>query len=400
MPLPSLVSLNLAFIDRVNSDILRGSLEQASKFSPNISELWIQVHRRDTSLSKFLSGCVCRWRNLQTLFCSGIALDKDALVNLSRISALTQLTFLLNDTSVGEITSSALPFVFSNLHYFTLYSEFLDLTSRCLSRLQLPAITDFAAIVSNCPSKLDVSSFLASLQTLGADHTIQRLELYHDITSYNPYIGIDSQHVLTLEDLQPCMAFTNLRSMYLDIGWDVGLTSSDLLTLALAWPSLEDLVINREWGWNTPSGISPHGLLQLLQTCRSLNRIALAIDTRGYTEFFPSSSSVELSLPTTFSINVVDSVILEEAVAAASFLASIAPCPDFSFSAWMCPLKSGSETGSLYWKRWDDVYEQARDAISKCLHTAFSSLMTPRITHAGRAGDKSSASIAGLGHGS
>ena len=274
MPLPSLVSLNLAFIDRVNSDILRGSLEQASKFSPNISELWIQVHRRDTSLSKFLSGCVCRWRNLQTLFCSGIALDKDALVNLSRISALTQLTFLLNDTSVGEITSSALPFVFSNLHYFTLYSEFLDLTSRCLSRLQLPAITDFAAIVSNCPSKLDVSSFLASLQTLGADHTIQRLELYHEITSYNPYIGIDSQHVLILEDLQPCMAFTNLRSMYLDIGWDVGLTSSDLLKLALAWPSLEDLVINREWGWNTPSGISPHGLLQLLQTCRSLNRIS------------------------------------------------------------------------------------------------------------------------------
>lgn len=77
---------------------------------------------------------------------------------------------------------------------------------------------------------------------------------------------------------------------------------------------------------------SPNGLLQLLgQTCRSLSEIALAIDTRGYTDFRESLTSLGLTLPSSFSINVLGSLIEEESVPAA-FLATIAPCLEFSFS--------------------------------------------------------------------
>ncbi|KAF8132956.1 hypothetical protein EV363DRAFT_1162755, partial [Boletus edulis] len=101
--------------------------------------------------------------------------------------------------------------------------------------------------------------------------------------------------LLGFEDLQPCLAFSNLRVMYINVGWNVDLTDSDLLTLASAWPCLEDLSINMDWGWNTAAGIMPNGLLRLLESCRSLKRAALIIDPRGYTKSLQSEESIGLT---------------------------------------------------------------------------------------------------------
>ncbi|KAF8420318.1 hypothetical protein L210DRAFT_3325093, partial [Boletus edulis BED1] len=82
---------------------------------------------------------------------------------------------------------------------------------------------------------------------------------------------------LGFKDLQPCLVFSNLRVMYINVGWNVDLTDGDLLTLASAWPCLEDLSINMDWGWNTAAGIMPDGLLRLLESCRSLKTVVLVI---------------------------------------------------------------------------------------------------------------------------
>ncbi|KAF8443666.1 hypothetical protein L210DRAFT_810366, partial [Boletus edulis BED1] len=84
--------------------------------------------------------------------------------------------------------------------------------------------------------------------------------------------------LLGFEDLQPCLVFSNLRVMDINVGWNVDLTDGDLLTLASAWPCLEDLSINMDGGWNTAAGITPNGLLRLLESCRSLKSAALVID--------------------------------------------------------------------------------------------------------------------------
>ena len=132
------------------------------------------------------------------------------------------------------------------------------------------------------------------------------------------------------------MTFINLRCIDLDFcGYRVCLTEIELLELASAWPRLEVFKINKEWGWHTRSGITPNGLLQLLQACRSLNQIALAIDTRGYTVFSQSPASLGLTLPRTFSIDVLDSIIEEESVAViAAFFTSIALHSNFSLYYW------------------------------------------------------------------
>ncbi|KAF8550694.1 hypothetical protein OG21DRAFT_386347 [Imleria badia] len=357
MPFPSLMSLDLSFTftKREYPNSLQGSFELFFKFSPNIKRLRIFLSQPDIMFSNFFSTYICRWQSLETLDYFNITLDVDALAHLSRMPALSQLS------CTPSATSPPAPLSFSNLHHLTLRSVFLYPISQFLSRTRLPAITDFSAYIECCPSKQCLYSFFASVQASAIGHTIEELQFEEGLGMQD---GGEVTYVLGFEDLQPCTAFSNLRRIYLDLGWDVGLSDSELLTLALAWPHLEHLLINVEWGWNTPGGITPNGLLQLLQTCPSLSEIGLAIDTQGYTEFRESRASLGLIMSPTFSMDVLDSLIEDESVPAmAAFLAGISPCPNFSFRAhqsiWFTEERPDHEA------RWYDAYNRANVALSQ-----------------------------------
>ncbi|KAF8555323.1 hypothetical protein OG21DRAFT_1507854 [Imleria badia] len=356
MPFPSLISLSVGAQEEKDLCQLQGSLESFSKFSPNLRRLSISLpHRTGIMFGNFVSSNICRWRDLHTVDCSLVALDVDALVHLSRMPALT----LLNCIPSASLPPSGSPLFFSNLRHMTLSSEFLDAISRLLSWIRLPAIVNFSALIQNRPSKQAFSS-LASVQTSVINHAIQELRFKERFGVYN---GEDAEPVLGFEDLQPFMVFGNLHHIDLDLSWGVDLADSELLTLASAWPHLEHLVINVKWGWNTPGGITPNGLLQLLWTCRSLSDIALAIDTRGYTEFRASPASLGLTLPPMFCIDVLDSFIEQESVPAiADFLAYFASRSEFELLAYQSRWFTGERTD--HEDRWYDAYNRANDALS------------------------------------
>ena len=354
MPLPSLISLDLSFVKQEYLCRLQESLESLFNLSPNIRRFRILLIHHDITFSSFFSNYVCQWRNLQTVDCFNITLDADALAHLSRVPALTRLD-IPPSAPLPPVDS---PLFFSNLHHLTLRSEFLDPISQLLSRTQFPTIMDFSAYIGRCPSKQDFSSFLTSIQKSTIGHSIQELRLE------GKRGGDDATDILVLEDLLPCMAFSKLRAIYLDIDWDVNLSDSEMLTLASAWPHLQDLFINVDRGWNTLGGITPNGLLQPLQACRSLSGIGLAIDTRGYTEFCESRASLGLTLPLTFFIDVLDSFIEEDSIPAiAAFLAGIAPCPKFSFRAHKCwwIINRREDHEAL----WYDAYDRANVTLSQ-----------------------------------
>ncbi|KAF8555301.1 hypothetical protein OG21DRAFT_1602966 [Imleria badia] len=210
----------------------QGSLESLSKFSPNIRKLSIQLTEPDITFSKFFSAYIGQWRDLHTVDCGHIVLDMDALAHLSRMPTLTQLDCRLSAT----LPPSHSPLVFPNLHHLRLFSGFLDPISWLLSRTQLPAIAHLTTLIGGHPSKQAFSSFLSSIQTSGLG-TIQELVLlldYEDVENAE-----DATPVLGLEDLQPCMTFSNLRYLDININWNMDLTDSGVLALALAWPHLE-----------------------------------------------------------------------------------------------------------------------------------------------------------------
>ena len=253
MPLPSLTFLIIG----IDSDLFSQN-HSFPNFSPNLSALVVDVGSSDT-FSLIEANYVYRWQNLCSVVCPQSAFDADALVHLSRMPALTELEFALNTTF--PLAASHSPLVFSNLHNFTLHSKSLEPISQSLSQVRPPVITDFGAIIRTCPSRQELSSFFASVQTFNAGRTIERLRLHQKPIHFSdlPQTSLEYPE-LCLEDLRPCTSF-NLRQLSLDIEWDIGLTDSDLLTLASAWPHLERLVINMKRGWNTRGGITLDGLL-------------------------------------------------------------------------------------------------------------------------------------------
>ncbi|KAF8549412.1 hypothetical protein OG21DRAFT_1447879 [Imleria badia] len=365
MSFPSLISLSIDLSKEDEQDpyLLQGPLESLSKLSPNIRRLSIHPGQPDMiAFGNFFSGYICRWQDLQTVDCRVINLDVDALAHLSRMTALTRLRCTLCTLFPASVT----PLVFSNLDHLTLRSDFLEPLSRLLSRTRLPAVTEFYTIISRRPSKEDFTSFLVSVQTSVIGHNIQELGLDQ---AWDEDEEVDTRLVLGLglEDLQPCTSFNNLRCINLNLEWNVNLTDSDLLALASSWPHLERLLINEDHGWKTPGGITPNGLAQLLQACRSLCQIALAIDTRGFIEFRESRASLGLTSPHVLSVDVLDSLIEAESVPAmAAFFAAITPPSSrwFSFYAYRgCSIITRME----HRDRWFDVGKRARDASGQTL---------------------------------
>lgn len=359
---PSLISLtvNMDFECEGGRDMFLDSFESFSQLSPHIRTLAVSASQHDVASSNRLSGCVCRWQNLQIVDCGYTTLDLDALAHLFRLPALGELTFQLAPTLLEQMTTFDSSLVFPALHDLTLYSEFLGPISHLFSRIRLPAITALDIFIGHSPSKQDVTFFFSSVQTCGSSHTIQVLQLEQEVPWDEMIVAEDPVPVLGLEDLRSCMAFGNLQRIDLNLKWDVELTDNELLTLASAWPHVEELFINSDWGWNTQGGITPNGLLQLLRICPSLHRIAIAIDTRGYTEHAQSPASLGLTLPPRFFVDILDSVIEEEAVPAiATFFASIRSRPQLSWR----PPRVKSPDFKVYWERWNDVSNRFRNAV-------------------------------------
>ncbi|KAN0082894.1 hypothetical protein V8E55_008689 [Tylopilus felleus] len=327
------LSLDSLCVNFSYSQLSQGPPVSLPTLCPDVRMLSIRVRSSMSAFRKIESSHICRWQSLQSVICREVALDTDALVYLSRMPALATLHFALNATSSHPDSF----LFFSSVHDLTLNFASLNLISQLLSQTRLPAITNFSAGISSCPSGQDLSYFFAGVQTSGACHTMQTFSL-----TQSSYFYRGSEAHLDLEHLQPCMAFCNLRHMELNIECNVGLTDGDVLALASAWPQLQHLLINTYWGWgwdpgSLGGGVTPGGFLRLLQMCRSLSRVAIALDTRGHTKLHPDHAPerLGLTLPPAFSIDVLDSLIRAECVAAiAAFLSGITACSEFSFVVW------------------------------------------------------------------
>lgn len=247
------------------------------------------------------------------------------------------------------------PLLFSNLRRLTLWTRDLRPISQLISLSQLPAARFLDFSIYKCPSRQELSSFLSSILMSGAGQTIEQLALEQSSSGDVPLRS--NALKLGMEDLQPCLAFSNLMWFKLRIAWRVDLDDSGVLALASSWPLLGSLSINTWCGWNTQGGITPHGLLQLFRICPSLHTIDIAIDTRGYTELPSSGLLANLTLPPWRSrifIDILDSRIEAESVPAIAAFFARTPHSMVIFEHFHgCK----STSWEIYRKRWNDVRE-------------------------------------------
>ena len=126
-----------------------------------------------------------------------------------------------------------------------LTSESLHIVSSLPSKTQLLTATHFYCGIKSSPSRLEFS--LASIQTSYVGQIIQVLSVGQGYIG-GLHVPWHSRTTLGLGDLRPCLAFSNLCVMRIEIKWKVDLMDSGLVTLASACLRLECLTINEEWG--------------------------------------------------------------------------------------------------------------------------------------------------------
>ena len=355
LPFPSLVSLHAEFL---NPPLFHNSFKSFPSFSPNISLSILIIG--GGAITTIDPNHFRGWQNLTSVNCRSIALDANTLAHLSRMPALTLLDFSLNTT----LPVSDAPLFFSALDSLRLHSETWKPISQLLSRTCMPVVTSFDVSVRENPSRQSLRAFLAS-----ASSAVGRTVKYFTMDLWKPRAtDVRSEALfLCLEDVQSFMAFNNLRHLEIGVEWSVGLTDAELLTLASAWPYLEQLEINRSYGWNTRGGITPNGLVQLLHTCRLLHHLCLAVDTRGYTELeLPASGALtsleSRSCPFSF-LNALDSIIEEVSVPViAAFFATIPHSSDFIVWGWgTIRALSAHPDYQVYFDRWEEVHRRILD---------------------------------------
>ncbi|KAF8122670.1 hypothetical protein EV363DRAFT_1359414 [Boletus edulis] len=344
LPLPSLVYLNVVF------ESLH-LLKSFPNFSPNIRSLHVRVRHWPQQQDTFIEiepSYITRWQNLRSVSCRQLALDMDALMHLSRLPPLTQLDFALN----APLLPSDTPLFFSRMRETNLHSRFLRPISCWLSQSQMPAIVHLSASVYSCSSGQDLTSFLAGVPTCNAGHTVETMTLRQ---WPSPPDGVHPPEGLRLcfDNLRSWVGFSNLRRMELNINSNVDLTDTEMLTLASAWPQLTHLLLNADWGWKSHGGITPGALVRLLETCRFLEQIALAIDTRGYTRVPPWQTNLSHSQ--------------ESVPAVATFFSGLETCceSDFCFQAWGGSQMILSPHYAEHVSRWIDVEYQIDDALGR-----------------------------------
>jgi len=231
-----------------------------------------------------------------------------------------------------------------------------------LPYIRLPSVESLAVYVDTCPTQHAFRSYLIDFQKICNHHSLLSLKVVQ--TRSPSYANPIERYQLTFEDFRPCMALDRLHYIDINIASSVHLTDHDLLELTSAWPHLECLLINEEWGWKTEGGVTPNGLLRLLQSHSSLQRFCLAMDTRGYAKFsqVPESAQIaELITRVPLSVNVADSMIQPESVEALGifFRKIMQPRAAVTSAFWGTPVMADRLDSEMMKRLWEDVFVKA-----------------------------------------
>ena len=328
-------SLTRLYLEFLQGDVpaLKDFLDVVQSQCPNIKHYQIDIPRPHT-FDKTICDHIRHQTHLQEFRSHGVIFDAAMILHLSRIPTLARLSLVwIPDEPDWTFSSESAP-VFSTLTHMEMGSQLLESVTILLSLTQLPVIEDLSVTFHACPSKEAFKSHLTTIRHTCSSVSLVTIKIRATLFSrFLSDVLIESGHRLTLGDVRPCMAFVNLRHVHINLQWYVDLTDSDLLALASEWPRMHSLVINDRWGWRTTGGITLQGLLQLLQACRSLSELCIAIRTDSFVNPVHGFETGFLA-PPSLALSLADSPIRSVDVPALVDTFKTLGMSACSFSAW------------------------------------------------------------------
>ena len=324
--------------------------------------------------SDTISSLICHWPNLYSVNCMEVDLNVAALSHLSRLHNLRYLDFRLHEELADFIQSSqsgASVLTFSALWSLSMVSRSLASVWKFLHHFRLPVIDELAVSLRVAPTMSELMSFFAVLPESCAHNALSGLNFTirddYDFEIYSPFDEDLPPYYITFDHLRPLTVFANIHVLciHLDLSCGVDLNERELLCLASSWPRLECLSVCSHQHWTASSGVTPGGFVQLLESCRSLRRLDVVFDTRGYTEIPQGHPWNGLTMLKHASLQLQTSPIEEESINALAVFFHVAPFPDFRLDTyWDDPdllnTTLSEELCKLYHDRWVKVGSLAR----------------------------------------
>jgi hypothetical protein len=246
---------------------------------PNVKQVQIlPTPKHDTLPTDIVSELLCSWTDLQTVKCRSI--NGNALLYLATLETLEVLSFTFDRRSFKHSLGTSIV-QFPALRRLFITSLALPSLSKMMRQLRMSIEALFIGF-GGWPTIQHIQSFAITIQESCAQGDMHFIDL-RQLDISDPAVQAPAgTGPLTLGDLFPLTCFSNLVSVNLDTGYIVNLGDDDMLALGTAWPNIRHLSINEQRGWRTSSGLTPQGLVRLLQQCKFLRKLCIVIDTSDF----------------------------------------------------------------------------------------------------------------------
>ncbi|KAG0704090.1 hypothetical protein DFH29DRAFT_399420 [Suillus ampliporus] len=233
------------------------------------------------SIAPLLSHTIQNLQKLHTVVSP--AITKDALIHLS--PSLTSIkTHLPTRSDLEDIFGSSRgPFLFENLGSVDWWfkewrdvEDFARLWPRKLTSMSLRSRR-----VEFEPGLLQV--LFDSLHTREAFRYLQciRLSEFKKNPSLHEFIK-----VITIDTIRPLFNLAHLQVVDIKMTSSISLYEEDLKEVAEAWPCLEVLLLNKDFGWYTPTPLTLVEVVKFIELCPCLTELSIGITLEDMDEDF------------------------------------------------------------------------------------------------------------------
>lgn len=355
---PSLVSLSLSCCTLRSPEV--SILTSIGAICPSLKTLSMVPHITlgnllDAKGEKIVSQTLLYLHSLESLVCP--ALDEAAIVHLSRLPSLVELSFELQlDFQLEKVRPFIEPPAFSSIHSLTLRANALSTLTSLLEPMRFkPGIVSF--VVAGTPTPDALRLFFLALASACGSEQLTRISV---TTSGERERTVPPQQV-TLSTFQSLLAFPNMHAFEFDAPCDMALDDHAITTLTKCWPKLTVLSLNATSGWERTSRVTHRGLITLLSRCAALTELALAIDfseiDRPHAEVPDARPGDGVTNDKCQIANFVTSEIVFP-VTIAAFLSDVCPKLEAVKSSWyhnMLGPDEDQEEVDMFRDRWEEV---------------------------------------------
>ncbi|EIW81803.1 hypothetical protein CONPUDRAFT_164570 [Coniophora puteana RWD-64-598 SS2] len=247
-------------------------------FCPDLKKITVGFSNDVEGGTDAFSRSVLCWKRLTVLHCR--EMTDEALVHIARLPTLQGLSITLYSTASFADTRSQVDGIpFGNVTTLKVIALNLKVFIAFTTEMALSLVDVELWITDNDCSESAKESFD---EIAKGNRSLCNLRIL-SCRDQDVLIPPDYSHVIrgrtaTISTFQPLFKFHQLRVLDVTFCCSMVLSDFDIMVLAYSFPLIEVLLLNANYGWESPSPITFVGILSVIRLCPKLQKLGIEFD--------------------------------------------------------------------------------------------------------------------------